>query len=97
MEQDFSGLYDDEMWECIEFYLNLPDSGRASQNPLNYAHIHDLQQHDNKLLGLQVKHLDSYVYMELDDYISEIICYKKIQPRMIGRSCYHNQCSPYKK
>jgi hypothetical protein len=24
LDQEYSGLYDDEIWECIECYLNLP-------------------------------------------------------------------------
>jgi hypothetical protein len=24
LDQDYSGVYDDKVWECIECYLNLP-------------------------------------------------------------------------
>jgi hypothetical protein len=39
LDQEYSGLYDDDIWECIECYLNLPDTPHLDENPLNYAHI----------------------------------------------------------
>eukprot|EP00956_Cyclotella_meneghiniana_P021249 scaffold38455_cov37-Cyclotella_meneghiniana.AAC.3 len=39
LEQEFSGLYDQTIWECIECYLNLPDSETPEENPLSYAQI----------------------------------------------------------
>jgi hypothetical protein len=47
------------------------------ENPLNYAHICELQQQDEQLLALQVKYPDSYVNLQLDDNVDDIICYKK--------------------
>jgi hypothetical protein len=44
LDQEYSGLYDGNIWECIECYLNLPDTPHSDENPLNYAHIHELQQ-----------------------------------------------------
>jgi hypothetical protein len=61
----------------IECYLNLPDTPHPDENPLNYAHIRELQQHDKQLLALQVKYPDNYVNLQLDDNINDIICYKK--------------------
>jgi hypothetical protein len=26
LDQEYSGLYDDKAWECIECYLNLPET-----------------------------------------------------------------------
>ncbi len=52
LEQEYSGLYDNDVWECIECYLNLPDTPYPDQNLLNYAHIHELQQQDKQLLAL---------------------------------------------
>jgi hypothetical protein len=26
LDQEYSGLYDDKVWECIECYLNLPEN-----------------------------------------------------------------------
>jgi hypothetical protein len=46
-------------------------------NPLNYAHIHEQQQQDEKLLALQAKYPDNYVNLQLDDDVDSIICYKK--------------------
>jgi hypothetical protein len=82
LDQEYSGLYDDKAWECIEYYLNLPETSHSDQNPLNYAHIHELQQQDEQLLALQVNNSDNYVNLQLDDDVDDIICYKKdlVQP-----------------
>ncbi len=56
LDQEYSGLYDEDMWKCIECYLNLPDTPHPDENPLNYAHIRKLQQQDEQLLALQVKY-----------------------------------------
>jgi hypothetical protein len=53
-DQEYSGLYDDKVWEYIECYLNLPETSHSDQNQLNYAHICELQQQDKQLLVLQV-------------------------------------------
>ncbi len=39
LDQEYSGLYDEDVWECIECYCNLPDIPHPDENPLNYAHI----------------------------------------------------------
>ena len=44
LDQEYSGLYDEDIWECTECYLNLPDTPHPDENPLNYAHIHELQK-----------------------------------------------------
>ncbi len=59
LDQKYSGLYDEDIWECIECYLNLPDTLHPDENPLNYAHICELQQQDKQLLALQVKNPDN--------------------------------------
>jgi hypothetical protein len=46
LDQEYSGLHDEDVWECIECYLNLPDTPHPNENPLNYAHICELQQQD---------------------------------------------------
>jgi hypothetical protein len=28
LDQEYSGLYNEDVWECIEYYLNLPDQMR---------------------------------------------------------------------
>ncbi len=43
LDQKYSGLYDEDVWECIECYLNSPDTPHPDENPLNYAHIRELQ------------------------------------------------------
>jgi hypothetical protein len=75
--QENSGLYNENVWESIECYLNLPDTPHLDENLLNYAHICELQQQDKHLLALQVKYLDNYVNLQLDDDVDEIICNKK--------------------
>ncbi len=77
LDQEYSDLYNEDVWECIECYLNLPDTPHPDENPLNFAHIHELQQQDEQLLALQVKNPDNYVNLQLDDNIDDIICYKK--------------------
>jgi hypothetical protein len=77
MDQEFSGLYDENDWECIECYLNLPDTPHPDENPLNYAHISELQLQDKQLFALQVKYPDNYVNLQLDDDVDDIVCYKK--------------------
>ncbi len=77
LDQEYSGLYDEDVWECIECYLNLPDTPHLDENPLYYTHICELQQQDEQLLALQVKYPDYYVNLQLDDNVGDIICYKK--------------------
>jgi hypothetical protein len=57
--QEYSGLYDNDVWECIECYLNLPDTPHPDENLLNYAHICELQQQVKQLLAVQVKDQDN--------------------------------------
>ncbi len=59
LDQEYPCLYDDKVWECIECYLNLPETSYLDQNPLNYAHICELQQQGEQLLALQVNYSDN--------------------------------------
>jgi hypothetical protein len=59
LDQEYSDLYDDKVWECIECYLNLPETSHSDQNLLNYAHICELQQQDEQLFALQVNSSDN--------------------------------------
>jgi hypothetical protein len=77
LDQEYSGLYNENIWKCIECYLNLPDTPHPDENLLNYAHVCELQQQDKQLLALQVKYPDNYVNLQLDDNVDDIICYKK--------------------
>ena len=77
LEQEFTGMYDDTVWECIECYLNFPDTDTPEENPLSYAHIREQQQQDNALLALLEKYPDNYYYDKIDDDVDDIICYKK--------------------
>ncbi len=76
MDQEYSGLYNEDIWECIECYHNLPDTPHPAENPLNYAHICELQQQDKQLLALQVKCTDNYINLQLDDDVNDTIYYK---------------------
>jgi hypothetical protein len=60
-DQEYCGCYDDDIWECIECYPNLPATPHLYENPLSYAHIRELQQQDEQLLALQLKYPDNYV------------------------------------
>jgi hypothetical protein len=44
LNQEYSGRYGNDVWECIEYYPNLPYTPHPDENPLNYAHICELQQ-----------------------------------------------------
>jgi hypothetical protein len=76
LDEEYSSVYDNKIWECIECYLNLPEIPHPDQNPLNYTHIHELQQQDEQLLALQIKYPDNYVNLQLDNDVDDIICYK---------------------
>jgi hypothetical protein len=54
LDQEYSCLHDDKVWECIECYLNLPEASHPDQTPLNCAHICELQQQDKRLHALKV-------------------------------------------
>ncbi len=82
LDQEYPGLYDDNVWECIKCYLNLPGTPHPDENPLNYAHIHELHQQDKKLLALQVRYPDNYVILQLDDDVDDII---SIPLNLIGK------------
>jgi hypothetical protein len=77
LDQEYSGLYDNDIWECIECYLNLPDTPHPDENPLDYAHNCELLQQDKQLFALQLKYPDNHVSLQRDDNIDDIICYKK--------------------
>ncbi len=59
LDQEYSGLYDENVWECIECYLNLLDTLHPNENPLNYVNITELQQQNEQLLALQVNNSDN--------------------------------------
>ncbi len=94
LNQEFSGLYDDDILECIECYLNLPDTPHLDENLLNYAHTCKLQQQYEQLLALQVKYPDNYVNLQLDDIVNDIIYYKKdpTQPNMVSQIYIYPCC-----
>ncbi len=77
LDQEYSGLYNNEVWECIECCLQFSETPHPNQNPLNYAHTCELQHQDKQLLALQVKYPDKYVNLQLDDVVDHIICYMK--------------------
>ena len=77
LDQLYSGLHDDDIYDCLECYLNLPETDNPEQNPLSYHHIREQQQADNKLLSLKDKYPNNYIYKCLDDNVEDIIYYVK--------------------
>ena len=77
MDHEYSGVFDDEIKEALDCYLNLPESDNPEQNPLSYAYIREQQQADDKLLALQQKFPNKYINKCLDDDVEDIICYVK--------------------
>jgi hypothetical protein len=71
LDQEYSSLYGNQVWECIECHLKTP---YMIQKLLNYTHICELQQQNKQLLVLQVKYPDNYVNLQLDDNADDIIC-----------------------
>jgi hypothetical protein len=59
LDQEYSGLYNENIWECIKCYLNLPDTRHPDENPFYYAYISELQQQNEQLLALQVNNSDN--------------------------------------
>jgi hypothetical protein len=52
MDQEYSGHYNENVWKCIECYLNSPHTPHPDENLLDYAHISELQQQNKQLLAL---------------------------------------------
>ena len=91
-EQEFSGSYDDLIWECIECYLNLPETDNPENNPLSYAYIHKKQQEDQNLLALVTKFPNNYISFTLDDDVEDIVRYQKHPDQDDWKSPYQNKC-----
>ena len=64
-------LDDPELFECL---INLPEVETPQHNPLNYSWIHEQQQADSILRGLQRKKPENYITKEFEDNI-KLICY----------------------
>ena len=77
VDQYYSGVHDDDIYNILECYLNLPEMEHPEQNPLNFDYIREQQQADEQLLRLQRKHPNNYTYKCLDDNVDDIICYVK--------------------
>eukprot|EP00956_Cyclotella_meneghiniana_P039989 scaffold184429_cov34-Cyclotella_meneghiniana.AAC.1 len=65
LEQEFSGLYDETIWECIECYLNFPESDTPENNPMSYAYIREQQQQDQKLLAIYSRSIQTIIIMTI--------------------------------
>ncbi len=55
----------------------LTQNPSSRSKPLNYSHIHELQQQDEELLALQIKYPNNYINLVLDDDVNDIICYEE--------------------
>jgi hypothetical protein len=77
MDHDWSGIYDIDILEALECYLNFPDMTYPEQNPLSYEYLREKQQADEQLLALQQKYPKQYIKMNLDNDVDDIICYVK--------------------
>jgi hypothetical protein len=72
-DQEYFGLYDDDVWEYIECYLNLPDTPHPDKNPLNYAC-------ENILIGISLcydsafAHKMKFSIFEFPENFLEISC-----------------------
>ena len=77
IDQIQSGVWDQDIRDVLGCYVNLPESENPEQNPLSYAYIREQQQADAKLLAVQQKFPNNYIYKCLDDDVDDIICYVK--------------------
>ena len=77
VEEDYLGVFDEDIRDSFECYLNLPESENPEQNPLSYDHIREQQQADTVLLAVQQKYPHNYFYKSLSDDVEDIICYAK--------------------
>ena len=51
VNQYYSGVHNDDIYNILECYLNLPEMEHPEQNPLNFEYIREQQQADEQLLG----------------------------------------------
>ena len=76
-ELGLSNSVDRDILDILECFLALPDIPDPAHNPLSYDCIREQQQANEKLLALQVKYPDRFVYKKLDNDVEDIICYVK--------------------
>ena len=77
IDQEYSGVLDEDIQNSLGCYLNFPDSESPEQNPLIFAYIREQQQADAKLLAAQQKYPNNYINKCLDDDVEDIICHVK--------------------
>jgi hypothetical protein len=75
MDHDWSVIYNIDIHEALECYLNFPDMTYPEQNPLSYEYLREKQQADGQLLVLQQKYPEQYINMNMNDDVYDIICY----------------------
>ena len=56
VDQYYSGVHDNDIYNILECYMNLPEMEHPKQNPLNFEYIRKQQQADEDLLRLQRKY-----------------------------------------
>mgnify|MGYP006174693059 CR=1 FL=1 len=77
MDHDWSGIYDIDILEALECYLNFPNTTYPEQNLLSYEYLHEKQQADEQLLALQQIYPEQYINMNMDNDVNGIISYLK--------------------
>ncbi len=91
LDLEYSGLYDEDIWECIECYLNLPDTPHPDENPLNYAHIVNCTNRTNNCLlyNQNIQTIMSTYNWMMTLMTSSVL--RKIPLNPIGKLCCPNQ------
>ena len=79
VDLSYSGLQDEEIFNVLECYLNLPEMDNPELNPLNFFHIREQQQECTALLSQEQQYPNNYVRKKLDDLVDSIICYVRDQ------------------
>ena len=77
MDQEQSCVWDKDIWDSLECYIDLPDNDNPKKNPLSFAYICEQQQVDPGLLASLEKNKNNYFYKPLEDDIEDIICHFK--------------------
>ena len=73
LEQEYTVLNYDDIWEVLECYINILEISHPNCNPRNSNHIHK----STKNLTHYLPYKQNSITLQLDDDINGIFCYKK--------------------